>query len=425
MTKPMLTRGIIGLAAIIAVALGISTQTQAVDYVVRPDDRLRIKIFQFPELSADYTVSSSGTVLIPPIGEIPVAGSSVNDISNDISKRFIKSGISDKPGATVEVIQSRPVYVVGDVQKAGEYSYRAGMTVLQAISLAGGWFRVNDPGLMRLDREAITIRGDMRNLVRRYYQLMAQRARLNAELASKIDVDFPADLKKKAEKDASIAELLDEERSFLSINVNALSKHLDNLEKTRGLFENEIEAVLRQIEASKIQARSVREERKEMDALFARGLGTITRKSNLERLEAQVEMTEQGYQTLLLRARQSISLVDQKIFDIKNERNTKLNEELQRTRLELEQVAMRIDTSQNLLGEIRSVGPILVGNSSNLIEGRILTIVRMQDEKIITIEADETTELVPGDVLKVEKSIIPLDIPDLNRKVIRSSADRN
>jgi protein involved in polysaccharide export with SLBB domain len=425
MTKPMLTRGIIGLAAIIAVALGISTQTQAVDYVVRPDDRLRIKIFQFPELSADYTVSSSGTVLIPPIGEIPVAGSSVNDISNDISKRFIKSGISDKPGATVEVIQSRPVYVVGDVQKAGEYSYRAGMTVLQAISLAGGWFRVNDPGLMRLDREAITIRGDMRNLVRRYYQLMAQRARLNAELASKIDVDFPADLKKKAEKDASIAELLDEERSFLSINVNALSKHLDNLEKTRGLFENEIEAVLRQIEASKIQARSVREERKEMDALFARGLGTITRKSNLERLEAQVEMTEQGYQTLLLRARQSISLVDQKIFDIKNERNTKLNEELQRTRLELEQVAMRIDTSQNLLGEIRSVGPILVGNSSNLIEGRILTIVRMQDEKIVTIEADETTELVPGDVLKVEKSIIPLDIPDLNRKVIRSSADRN
>jgi uncharacterized protein involved in exopolysaccharide biosynthesis len=162
-----------------------------------------------------------------------------------------------------------------------------------------------------------------------------------------------------------------------------------------------------------------------MDALFARGLGTITRKSNLERLEAQVEMTEQGYQTLLLRARQSISLVDQKIFDIKNERNTKLNEELQRTRLELEQVAMRIDTSQNLLGEIRSVGPILVGNSSNLIEGRILTIVRMQDEKIVTIEADETTELVPGDVLKVEKSIIPLDIPDLNRKVIRSSADRN
>jgi hypothetical protein len=136
-------------------------------------------------------------------------------------------------------------------------------------------------------------------------------------------------------------------------------------------------------------------------------------------------MTEQGYQTLLLRARQSISLVDQKIFDIKNERNTKLNEELQRTRLELEQVAMRIDTSQNLLGEIRSVGPILVGNSSNLIEGRILTIVRMQDEKIVTIEADETTELVPGDVLKVEKSIIPLDIPDLNRKVIRSSADRN
>src|SRR5690606_21820582 len=146
MTKAMrLIRTVLGIGVVFMIMLGLPTFAGAADYVVRPDDRLRIKIFQFPELSADYTVSANGTVLIPPIGEIQVAGFSVTDISSDISKRFIKAGISDKPGASVEVIQSRPVYVVGDVLKAGEYNYRPALTVLQAISLAGGWYRVNDP----------------------------------------------------------------------------------------------------------------------------------------------------------------------------------------------------------------------------------------------------------------------------------------
>jgi exopolysaccharide production protein ExoF len=219
--------------------------------------------------------------------------------------------------------------------------------------------------------------------------------------------------------------LLDEERSFLSISVNALTKQIDSLEKTRDLYEKEIEAVLRQIEASRIQARSVKEERAELESLFARGLGTISRRTNLERLEAQVVMTEQGYQTLLLRARQNISLVDQKMFDLKSERNSKLNAELQRTRLEIEQVAMRIDTSQSLLAEIKNVGPSLVGNLPDLVEARTLTIVRTQDGKAATIEADESTELFPGDVLKVEKNIVPTDLPGASRSLIRSSAGRN
>ena len=85
---------------------------------------------------------------------------------------------------------------------------------------------------------------------------------------------------------------------------------------------------------------------------------------------------------------------------------------------------MKIDTSQNLLAEIRNVGPTLVGNSSDLIEGRSFTIVRVQDGKTSTIEADENTEVFPGDVLKVEKNIIPLDVPELSRRMIRSSAER-
>ncbi|MFN3673794.1 MAG: polysaccharide biosynthesis/export family protein, partial [Bosea sp. (in: a-proteobacteria)] len=69
----------------------------ASDYVVRADDKLKIKIFQYPELSSDYKVRANGTISIAPIGDIPVSGLSTNEIASLISERFVRAGISDKP----------------------------------------------------------------------------------------------------------------------------------------------------------------------------------------------------------------------------------------------------------------------------------------------------------------------------------------
>ena len=173
---------IIGSALLALYMLSSSTIRAASDYIIRADDKLKIKIFQYPELSGEYTVSANGTISIAAIGEVSVDGFSTKEVANRISERFVRAGLSDKPGTSVEVLQSRPVYVLGDVQKPGEYPFRPGVTVLQAVTFAGGWLRFNDPGLMRVERETISIKGELRNLVRRYYQLIAHRARVNAEL---------------------------------------------------------------------------------------------------------------------------------------------------------------------------------------------------------------------------------------------------
>lgn len=381
------------------------------DYVVRADDKLKIKIFQYPELSGEYTVSANGTISIAAIGEIPVNGVSTKEVADRISERFVRAGLSDKPGTSVEVLQSRPVYVLGDVQKPGEYPFRPGVTVLQAVSLAGGWLRFNDPGLMRLDRDTITIRGEMRNLVRRYYQLVARRARLNAELAMKNDVQFPAELARQTQNDTALAQLVDEERSLLNLHVEALKNQIESLERNRSLYESEIEAISRQIQANKAQYDSVGKELKDVKDLVARGLTTITRQMNLERMQAQLEMNEQGFQTLILRSRQGISQADQKMFDLKSERNANLTAELQRTRLDIDDIGIKFETNQSLLVEAQFTAPTLVGNSDAPVETRSLTVVRVQDGKAETIDADETTELLPGDVLRVQRSILPTIFP--------------
>src|SRR5258707_2322640 len=163
---------IIGSALLAFYMFSSSTIRAASDYIIRADDKLKIKIFQYPELSGEYTVSANGTISIAAIGEISVDGSSTKEVASRISERFIRAGLSDKPGTSVEVLQSRPGYVLGDVQKPGEYPFRSGVTVLQAVSLAGGWLRFTDPRLMRLQLDGLDIQREMRTLIGRRYQLI-------------------------------------------------------------------------------------------------------------------------------------------------------------------------------------------------------------------------------------------------------------
>ena len=157
---------LIAIALTLLLDSGVPSLVAASDYTVRAGDKLKIRVYQFPELSGEFTVSSAGKIFMPPIGEIPVGGLSTNDVSARISDYLIKGGHSQKPGTIVELLQSLPIFVLGDVQRPGEYPYRPGLTILRAISLAGGHFRLNDPGLMRLERDAIAARGELATLVK-------------------------------------------------------------------------------------------------------------------------------------------------------------------------------------------------------------------------------------------------------------------
>lgn len=393
----------VGLGLILASMFADARLIRSADYTLRSDDKLKIQIYQYPDLSGEYAVSARGTISIGPIGELSVVGLSPHELAAQISDRFISAGLSDKPGTTVTVLQSRPVYVLGDVQKPGEYAFRSGVTVLQAISLAGGYYRVQEP-VFRVERDVITARGDLRNHLRRYYHLLARRARLIAELDSQGDLSFPTELTKQAKRDQHLAQAMAEEQAFLQINVTALKRQLESLEKTRGLFEREIESVSEQVRANKLEAASVQRELNEVKNLYARGLATVARQAGLERTQAQIAVAEQGFQTLILRARQNITQVEQRIFDLQSERRAKLNVELQQTRLDLEDLLSRIDTNRSLMIEAQLVRPMLVSDGEELGENHTFQVVRMENGKSTTLTADEHMELQPGDVLKVQKT---------------------
>jgi len=108
------------------------------EYRLGSGDRVRITVFGEKELSGDFAVSDKGTVSMPLIGDVPAAGKSLQEFEVQIVRQ-LKPDYLRNPKVSVEVINFRPFYIIGEVQKPGSYPYVAGMTVMQAVALAGGF----------------------------------------------------------------------------------------------------------------------------------------------------------------------------------------------------------------------------------------------------------------------------------------------
>ena len=113
-------------------------------YILGPGDRIRLKAYSDDQLSGEYEVSSGGFVSIPLVGEVKAAGLTTSALERQIGARM-KGKIAQKPQITIEIAAYAPFYIHGEVKKAGEYPYRPGLTVADAVAMAGGLtYRANE-----------------------------------------------------------------------------------------------------------------------------------------------------------------------------------------------------------------------------------------------------------------------------------------
>lgn len=107
-------------------------------YRLGPNDGLGIEVFDEPELSTKTAVSGHGTIKFPLLGELHVGGMTLKEMEEDLTNR-LEAGYLKNPKVTVSIEQYRNFYVSGEAKSPGAFSYREGITVLKAITLAGGW----------------------------------------------------------------------------------------------------------------------------------------------------------------------------------------------------------------------------------------------------------------------------------------------
>lgn len=111
-------------------------------YVLGPGDKLRIVVFNENELSREYEVDGAGKVAMLLVGPVEAAGLTPREFETSLVSKL--RGLLRNPKVSVDVVSYRPFYILGEVNKAGEYSYRNGMNVMSAIASAGGFtYRAN------------------------------------------------------------------------------------------------------------------------------------------------------------------------------------------------------------------------------------------------------------------------------------------
>lgn len=125
-------------------------------YILGPSDRVRLKVYGEPDITGEYEVDANGNVSIPLAGQVRAAGITTKQLERSITSALAK-GIVRDPRVNVEMLAYRPFYILGEVKKSGEYPYRVGLTVLDAVATAGGYtYRANE-GKVYLRRSGSTV----------------------------------------------------------------------------------------------------------------------------------------------------------------------------------------------------------------------------------------------------------------------------
>lgn len=117
------------------------------DYRVGAGDRLKVVVFGEEDLSGEFNVDARGYLSLPLIPGTPVAGLTTREVERAIGNRLQPEFLKN-PRVSVEVVNYRPIYVLGEVRSPGSYPYVSGMTVINAVALAGGYtYRARKSGV--------------------------------------------------------------------------------------------------------------------------------------------------------------------------------------------------------------------------------------------------------------------------------------
>jgi len=401
-------------AGIFAAFLAMPACSEADEYRLQPSDVIELSVAGIEGLRQRAAVDVDGNIVLPIAGEMNVEGRTLAEVRNEFNKHLTSKSYDaqtsdgltayfiDPDQVTIVVAEYRPVYITGDVARPGEQPFRPGLTVRQAIAVAGGYdllrFSADNPFL-----QSATLRADYDTLWIQFAEAQSTLARLVAELTGKeapdgvgfsdlpVDEELLTDLARSEAEQMKIrlAEI-DNEKSYLQRLITQNQNRFEllsqeqtqvkddrdaderDLQRIRGLFEKGITTADRMTAArqalfnSSVRFLSTTAELGEIsDSLegFRRQLEKVDADRRLELLG---QLKEE--KVALAKAISGLGAVSEKLLYVGSTRST---------------------VDEGLAGVPR----ILVFDSRDVGKGRI---------------ADESELLSPGDLIKVTLELPPI-----------------
>ncbi|MEO1281639.1 MAG: polysaccharide biosynthesis/export family protein, partial [Pseudomonadota bacterium] len=383
------------------------------EYKLGPQDKVRIQVFEWrpardeifawDALNAEYSIGVSGQLALPLIGQIPADGKTSGELAADISTLLQqRMGTVTAPDTTVEIIEHRPFYLTGDVTTPGEYAYRPGLSVLQAVSLGGGLRRALEGQAAVAARDMVQSEGNLSVLEQERIALVVKNARLVAEIEGHKTVKTPETLKTISSNPTAAAALRNE-RLMFETRKKTFKRQLQSLDELRAHLEGETESLIKQIGTADRRVELLEQELTGIRRLSRKGLVTAPRLLGLERTLAQLQGERLRLEARQSKVRSEITRTEITKLNLIQTRSEGIARELSETMSQLDLVSRRAVTSSRLLSEARvraATGAATIGQNTRPTARYVL--IRRIADRAVEVTADEKMLIMPGDTLKVK-----------------------
>ncbi|WP_454857044.1 polysaccharide biosynthesis/export family protein [Rhizobium binxianense] len=401
---------VIGAAAFLG---GLSTPVLA-DTSFVPQTKIRVTVVQWmpgageykqwDALGGEYTVSQDGAISLPLIGTFPIADLDNAGLAAEIAKRLqAKVGLVQSPVVTVDVLDYPPIYVVGDVSKPGEYKFHIGLTILQSLAMSGGELRSSTG---QETQEETKLVGTLQEMDHSILQGAIRIARLQAEMSDAKEISFEPS----AGMDRALATAIyNQEKAIFLARATALDRQSKSLSELRDLLASEIDLLEEKMKGADENIKSAEDQLVSVKALIEKGALVSSRQIDMERMLTTFRSDRLDLVTAIMRARQSVSETTRNLQGLYDQRQAEVTTELQSAQADIDQLKLKRDVTQKLLLDTLanrkdSARP---GEKASL----AFTVIRRSGGEVSEFSAADTTELQPGDVVRVVQKT-PEKLPD-------------
>ncbi|MBV1901392.1 MAG: polysaccharide export protein [Kordiimonadaceae bacterium] len=139
----MIKRILLVLWAAVGISAAVFAQNGVLQYQLGAGDEVKITVYGEQDLSGEFKIDGTGKVALPLIGAAIIGGKKLSEAEVLITA-MLADGYLIAPRVNIEVLNFRPFYILGEVDKPGSYPYVSDMTVLNAVVLASGFtYRAN------------------------------------------------------------------------------------------------------------------------------------------------------------------------------------------------------------------------------------------------------------------------------------------
>jgi polysaccharide biosynthesis/export protein ExoF len=344
------------------------------------------------ELTGEYVVQQDGNLFLPLVGPTAVAGKTTQQVQDAMRKAFQRTFGRDAKISLV-IVEREPVYVVGPIARPGAFKYSPGMTVLHAIALAGGFEGASADVMQYLEAMRETER--VQKTVERLKILLARSAVLMGERLGQQTESSPRliELAGAAAAEALLADVArvrklaaasrEAQIAALDAVISATRKELKSLHARSALIQANIDA---------------RQERlNELSSLRDRGSG-----SGFTLLQARTDVGDvqerlQDIWVAVSRAELRLAQSEQERVKVLTDAEIDRDRDLLQTESEIAQEVVALGMSRHLVSTITKKSYNLPGAKPDV----SFRIVRRSPAGPIDLVSDETSPLMPGDLINI------------------------